>query len=476
MQTLEQISDQHSFSRDRIETAAGLVATKTWPKRLLIGLTQGHRKMAKLTFQLTQGTVAIAVPMLMLVEWNETAVSHRLLLLWCGVAAALFVFRWYALRPVFSKAPAVVAATRLRIVLVLMVLSGAAFWAATTFLFMGRDLRLSGVFLIVTYLALTISMTAMAPSSPIAAIIYVPTLWISMFIRLAQMPDVSWRFLLPLAVLIGVCLLVTLFIVLQVNWHLDRADRVDLLTANLLGSNGELENVRTKLAATIRRRSTFFAATNHDFRQRLHALKVLSAISLSDKSLSANSLRALRMLSEQIQNLDLYLTDILDFARIEVMEPKPELRECSLMEILQDVNLHFEALAQSRGVDLRVRLTRVTLATDPAMLQRIVENLVSNALKFTRSAVLVSARAWREGLRIEVWDQGPGIPAEALDSIFEAFRQREDDKPIENHGVGLGLAVVKRFAEALGYEVSVRSTPGHGSVFRIAIPPTALSA
>ena len=105
-----------------------------------------------------------------------------------------------------------------------------------------------------------------------------------------------------------------------------------------------------------------------------------------------------------------------------------------------------------------------------AMLVRILENLVSNAIKFSRGRVLLSARRRPDGIQIDVRDQGPGIPSDYVGVVFDAFYQAPGTPGQTPQGVGLGLAIVKRLADALGYRVEVHSRPGRGTLMRLVIP------
>ena len=111
-----------------------------------------------------------------------------------------------------------------------------------------------------------------------------------------------------------------------------------------------------------------------------------------------------------------------------------------------------------------------SLRTDAAMLVRILENLVSNAIKFTRGRVLMAARRDGGAVHVEVWDQGPGIPLDCVDKVFDAFYQGHPVREDTMEGVGLGLAIVKRLADALGYRIDVVSSPGRGTLMRLIIP------
>jgi CheY-like chemotaxis protein/anti-sigma regulatory factor (Ser/Thr protein kinase) len=133
--------------------------------------------------------------------------------------------------------------------------------------------------------------------------------------------------------------------------------------------------------------------------------------------------------------------------------------------------LPFEPIARRRGLRLKVARSAATVLTDPALVRRIVQNFVSNAVRYTRQGtVLVGCRRRAGALAIQVWDTGPGIPPEQLSAIFEEFRRLGSGGEDEPAGLGLGLAIVERIAARLGHPVAVRSWPGRGSVFEVVLP------
>jgi CheY-like chemotaxis protein len=139
-----------------------------------------------------------------------------------------------------------------------------------------------------------------------------------------------------------------------------------------------------------------------------------------------------------------------------------------LMEKLQHEH---GAVARVTGNRLRVRPKKVYVLTDEAMLQRILGNLVSNALRYTHNGgVLVGARRRATSVRIDVYDTGPGIPADALDDIFLEFHQLGNPERDRRKGLGLGLAIVKRLADLLGHGIEVRSRLRRGSRFSVTVP------
>ncbi len=231
------------------------------------------------------------------------------------------------------------------------------------------------------------------------------------------------------------------------------------------------QRLRSDAQTELEARSDYFSAANHDLHQRLHALKLLTETTASTARVPGVVSRAAQRLEEAVRQLDAYVTNVLEFARFEHVAHQPSLSLVDLQEVFQQLNVEFEEIAETNRVELRFRTTSIGLVSDRMMLVRILQNIVSNALKFTREKgkVLVVARTRASSISIEVWDQGRGIPEDACKSIFRSFyqvpyysRRRE--------GVGLGLSIVERLARSLGYEVVVRSTEGRGTVMKVVIP------
>jgi signal transduction histidine kinase len=171
--------------------------------------------------------------------------------------------------------------------------------------------------------------------------------------------------------------------------------------------------------------------------------------------------------------LDL-ITSILDFTRLNSGKVSLNVERFPLVPLLTDIEMHHSVRLRSTGVALSVTVDPELgeVETDRVKLQEIVRNLVDNAVKFTKQG-MISVRAclakpgW---LGIDVADSGPGIPPEEIENIFEAFRQLGSSSTRSTGGVGLGLSIVRQLSEALGGSVSVTSTVGEGSVFRVVIP------
>ncbi|WP_186510771.1 ATP-binding response regulator [Caenimonas sedimenti] len=223
-----------------------------------------------------------------------------------------------------------------------------------------------------------------------------------------------------------------------------------------------------ELAST--EKSRFFAAASHDLRQPMHAIALFSAALEHDlrgtpqHESASRSLDAVRALSE---SLDAMLdVSKLDAGVVQVLEAG-----VPLQHVFQRLNALFAPQANEKGLHLRFRSTTAVVLTDERHLERMLANLVSNAIKYTaRGGVLVAARPRGAGLAIEVWDTGMGVPAGQHERIFEEFFQLGNPGRDRSQGLGIGLAVVRRLSALLGLPVRLQSTPGRGSVFRIEVP------
>jgi signal transduction histidine kinase len=244
------------------------------------------------------------------------------------------------------------------------------------------------------------------------------------------------------------------------------------MSDELRRSNAELEAMKAAAVRDLDARSKFFAEVSHDFKQRLHGAKMIVLTARARYLQQLNPLNAIDRLVKEVDVLEGYFAKVLDLIRRECYQNMPVLKTVALQSVFQSLDLQFEAEAGQASKILRVRHTDIQIATDGFMLERMLGNLVSNALHHSRRTVLVAARRRSGGVSIEVWDQGPGIEESAQVRLFDAFHQIPETSCRTDHrGVGLGLAVVSKLSQQLGYTVSLSSRVGKGSVFRIWVPP-----
>jgi len=217
-------------------------------------------------------------------------------------------------------------------------------------------------------------------------------------------------------------------------------------------------------------KSRFLAAASHDLRQPLQALNMhLGALALDPGAEQRGHLQ--RKMRHAVGDLTGILDTLLDIARLDMDQVRPNVTGFALDDLLDDLVRSAEPMAEDKGLTLTRVPTRMRVASDRGLLGRILGNLIGNAVSHTaHGRVVVGCRRAGDRLRIEVWDSGPGIPEGAQARIFDEYVQLNNPARQRQHGLGLGLSIVRRLAALLGHPVSLRSTPGRGSVFAVEVP------
>ena len=217
-------------------------------------------------------------------------------------------------------------------------------------------------------------------------------------------------------------------------------------------------------------KTRFLAAVSHDLRQPYQAMRLLLH-ALACRQTDPQSQALARRLDEAMTAGENLLNALLDISTLEGGTVRPHLASFTIDTVLDRLHGEFAPQAAARGQMLRFVSSSAAVHSDPVLLERIVRNLVLNAIRHSPSGrILVGCRRASDTVRLEVWDTGPGIPADKLDEIFEEFAQLENDERDSSRGHGLGLAIVKGLTRVLGHKVSVRSTVGRGSVFSVTLP------
>ncbi len=217
-------------------------------------------------------------------------------------------------------------------------------------------------------------------------------------------------------------------------------------------------------------KSKFLAAASHDLRQPLQAATLFLAV-LQNRVGEEERRFVLDKLQQSLSALESLLNALLDVSKLEARVSQPAPSVFPVGELLIQLASEFAPRAAERRLRFRVVAPSLYLRTDRTFLERILRNLLSNALSYTeRGGILLGARRHGPTLRIEVWDTGIGIPADKLEEIFEDFIQLGNEHRGRDRGLGLGLAIVKRIAKLLDSPLTVHSTPGKGSVFGCELP------
>jgi two-component system CheB/CheR fusion protein len=225
-----------------------------------------------------------------------------------------------------------------------------------------------------------------------------------------------------------------------------------------------LESERANLA-----KSRFLAAASHDLRQPLQTMALINGM-LAKSVVDAESRMLVSRLDNTMQSIGIMLDAMLDINQIEAGIVRADIISVLANDLLIRLYDKFKDQAAAQGTALRMVRCSASIATDPALLEQMLSNLIGNALKYTKGGrVLFGCRRHGGTLGIEVWDTGIGIPADQLRNIFDEYHQLDNAARERSLGLGLGLSIVQRLGALLGHKISVRSRPGKGSGFSVTV-------
>ncbi|EZI28056.1 ATP-binding response regulator [Pseudomonas extremaustralis] len=232
----------------------------------------------------------------------------------------------------------------------------------------------------------------------------------------------------------------------------------------------DARDARDAAQAANRSKDKYLAAASHDLLQPLNAARLLIS-TLRERNLPSVEQVLVERTHQALEGAEDLLTDLLDISRLDQAAVKPDVALYRLDELFAPLISEFQSVALAAGLNLRAHIGHYAIRTDLRLVTRILRNFLSNACRYTDDGcILLGARRRGDRLRLEVWDTGRGIAADRLEAIFLEFNQLDVGRASDRKGVGLGLAIVERIAEILGYPVSVRSWPGRGSMFSIEVP------
>ncbi len=246
------------------------------------------------------------------------------------------------------------------------------------------------------------------------------------------------------------------------------------IESELLAARRSAEEAREAAVRASQAKSRFLATASHDLRQPLQTLALLNG-ALRRTVHDSDAVLALSQQEQAIGAMSRLLNALLDISKLESGAIKPAPADFAIDALFEELRREFSGLAANKGLALEITGGEHLANTDPALLEQLLRNLMSNAVKYTRSG-RITLRCLREPgglLRIEVRDTGIGIAAEQLSRIYDEFYQIGSAD-----GYGLGLTIVRRIVELLGLRLQVSSCPGEGSCFSVLLPAAtaALSA
>lgn len=259
------------------------------------------------------------------------------------------------------------------------------------------------------------------------------------------------------------------------RWHLSRTHPIHQGGRIIAWFGGavdihDIHRARDAAEEAGRSKSRFLAAASHDLRQPMQSILLFAEV-LRPHLGDGAGLDALGRLQHGLEILKGLLDGLLDISRLDAGIVAPQLEEFHASDLLRSVNDAYAPLAHEKGLEWRVMPCHTAIRSDRVLLGRMLRNLVENAIRYTdRGGVSVDCNVEDGHLVIAVGDTGCGIPADQIDRVFEELYQVDNPERDRNQGLGLGLAIVRRLSDLLDHPVMVRSHPGQGSLFSIAVP------
>jgi signal transduction histidine kinase/CheY-like chemotaxis protein len=263
------------------------------------------------------------------------------------------------------------------------------------------------------------------------------------------------------------------FLLVLLRMTLDQNDSIAARLEVSLRNEDLVQQLRSQIDVVARanqEKTRFLASAAHDLRQPLHALGMFCA-ALEQRLHDSSEKPLIRNMMSAIEALESSFGAMLDISKFDAGLVEKSPRTFPIRDIFRRLYQQFGGDAEARNLALRFRATRRIVCSDPLLLERVLANLLQNALRYTRQGgVLLAARRHRNGIALEVWDTGVGIPPDQQEMIFREFYQIDNPERDRGRGLGMGLAIVQRLCNLLEHPLEMHSTPGHGSVFRVIVP------
>ena len=236
--------------------------------------------------------------------------------------------------------------------------------------------------------------------------------------------------------------------------------------------NGELARAKTAAEEANLSKTRFLAAAGHDILQPLNAAR-LYASSLTEAAPEADAeehVALARNVDASLEAVEEILGALLDISRLDAGATRPEFSDLAVQDLFRRLEIEFGPIARAKGLKLKFVATGLSVRTDRRLMRRLLQNFVSNAIKYTlKGRVLVGCRGAAARLRIEVWDTGLGVPEDKQRVIFDEFLRLDQGARVAR-GLGLGLSIVQRLGRVLDHPIAVRSRPGRDRYSRSKAP------
>jgi signal transduction histidine kinase/CheY-like chemotaxis protein len=360
-----------------------------------------------------------------------------------------------------------------------LVLLQGAMWPLAVWLFWGLGSTFHTVALMMLAVSYSLGSVQLLAPQRWLFVAFVSIVLAPVIVRVATATTQAWH--VQLAVILAALFAVTLLMGHTYRDALSHAiglkQRTEHLAEQLRREKAAADEARRTAETANRAKTQFFAAASHDLRQPLHAMGLFAEALREKTKDDAEVVSLVGSINQSVDALEDLFAELLDLTRIDTGGVDVQSAPVRMKDVFARLKLHFEPLAFEKGLVLSFRGTHRVAHSDPLLVERIVRNLLSNAIRYTEDGGVVVACRAKPGdagrLLVQVWDSGVGIEAVHLPHVFDEFYQVQRDAPLaarQKKGLGLGLAIVKRLADLLEAPLALRSVPGRGTVFTLELP------
>jgi two-component system, sensor histidine kinase len=246
-----------------------------------------------------------------------------------------------------------------------------------------------------------------------------------------------------------------------------KTDELKQTLRRLEHSNRELSVAKEAAETANASKTRFIAAASHDVLQPLNAAR-LSVSALTELQQTAKGATLVRQVERSLDTMEELLRTLLDISRLDAGEMQPHLTGFALADVFESLESDFRPLAEKAGLRFTIRSTDAYVISDRTMLRRVLQNILSNALRYTvTGGVLIGARKRGDTIRIDIVDSGIGIAPDQYDLVYDEFHRGPDAAAVYGEGLGLGLSIVRRMSDALKHKLESTSILGKGTAFRV---------
>jgi two-component system, sensor histidine kinase len=466
--------DMTLASSQRAPTAAAIPAPRG-PNVARQVLAEQIRSVYLQSPATTIGSLVVGV-VLLVIMWKQ--VPHAWLITWMLVLCAHQALRVYHYLS-YRKASATEQSDPRwgRLYTMAVALAGCIWGSAGALMFVTDSIAHQAILLVILTGNVAVSMLALSAFAP-AVYTFVPLALLPFIVRALMQGDGAHVYLAVYAVLVLVIALVfgrsmNRMIHESLSKRFENLDLIEQLqhrTEQLEEQTAVAEQARRDVEKAHSAKVQFFRAANHDLRQPLHALGMFGR-ALGERIRYPEVQRMVEGMNASIRALENLFNALLDLSKLEGGGIEPNRRHFPLRTLLQNVTRDFQVEAEAKRLDFRLAATDVFVYTDAILLERIVRNLVSNAVRYTqKGGVLLGCRKRRGQISIEIWDTGAGIAESERERIFEEFYQIGSPARHSTKGIGLGLSIVQRLTQLLDHKLELASRPGRGTMFRLTVP------